>query len=428
MRGFLIVSFLFLHILQNCAKNATREDKFLSVFTVVKFPNDPCGSSTGLNGTCYTNSQCESLGGSSSGSCASSFGVCCVFSLTCGQSSSQNNTYATMTSFTVSSDPSPCVYTICKSGSDVCKLRIDFESMTIASPYIFPDPATAAADFTSSTAQGDCTTDTFSISVPGGSRPPIICGENSGQHMFVPVSDQCNDISFNIDTGSTSTTRTWQLKMTQYECNSPMAPEQDCLQWHTASTGTFYSFNWKTTEAATNNQDHLSDQYYDICIRRSNMHCQICYSPYIASNAAIHTTTFGLGTSSDDTIAKAMATDAKCLGTMTLDGAIETNQNSKGADYLTILGANNAPSACAAVGAATKVCGVYFTVTVDHIEHNTICSCSIPFKVGVHFDANEAVSGILTANKKTNNENNVPTAGSGYGLSGFYLQYWQVSC
>ena len=135
MKSILIGTFLLIHILQNVARNDTaassREEKLLSVFTVVKFPNDACGSTTGLNGTCYTSSQCESLGGSSSGSCASSFGVCCVFSLSCGGSSSQNNTYATMTSYSVSSDSDPCIYTFCKSNSDVCKLRIDYETMNI---------------------------------------------------------------------------------------------------------------------------------------------------------------------------------------------------------------------------------------------------------------------------------------------------------
>ena len=139
MRRLMIGSFVFLLCLlnlrvtysRNDTASSSREDKFLSVFTVVKFPNDPCGSTSGLNGTCYTNSQCESLGGSASGSCASSFGVCCVFSLSCGGSSSQNNTYATVTSYTVSSDPDPCTYTFCKSSSDICKLRIDYETMSI---------------------------------------------------------------------------------------------------------------------------------------------------------------------------------------------------------------------------------------------------------------------------------------------------------
>ena len=42
---------------------------------------------------------------------------------------------------------------------------------------------------------------------PGHASTPIICGYNSGQHMFVPASEQCNQIHINIDTGTTTTTR-----------------------------------------------------------------------------------------------------------------------------------------------------------------------------------------------------------------------------
>ena len=242
MKAIFLGTFLLIQIIQNLARNksssSSRQDRFLSVFTVVKFPNDACGSTSGLNGTCYTSSQCESLGGSSSGSCASSFGVCCVFSLSCGGSSSQNNTYATMTSYTVSSDPDPCTYTFCKSNSDVCKLRIDYETFSIADPVTYDSGRTPAADaYKWGLLVGDCTTDTLTITNPGGAVPPIICGINTGQHMWVPASDKCNQLNFDIDTGTTGTTRTWNIKVTQYECNDLDMPQQDCLQWHTAQTG-----------------------------------------------------------------------------------------------------------------------------------------------------------------------------------------------
>ena len=48
---------------------------------------------------------------------------------------------------------------------------------------------------------------------------------------------QCNDLKIDIDTGSTTTTRKWQIKITQYECGNLMAPQQDCLQYHTAASG-----------------------------------------------------------------------------------------------------------------------------------------------------------------------------------------------
>ena len=211
----------------------SRSGKALSVFNVVTFPNSACGASNGYNGTCYTSSECTSKGGTASGTCASSFGVCCVFSIACGGSSSANNSYAIMSSYSVSSDADPCSYTFCKASSDVCKLRIDFDTMVLSDPTTM----TSTAVVTDGARVGHCQTDTLTVSNPGGSQPPVICGYNTGQHMFITASDQCNQINIDIDTGSTSTTRKWQIKVTQYECGNMMAPEQDCLQYHTASTG-----------------------------------------------------------------------------------------------------------------------------------------------------------------------------------------------
>ena len=33
---------------------------------------------------------------------------------------------------------------------------------------------------------GDCIYDTFTVTTPGSSAPPVICGYNTGQHMYVP--------------------------------------------------------------------------------------------------------------------------------------------------------------------------------------------------------------------------------------------------
>ena len=33
-------------------------------------------------------------------------------------------------------------------------------------------------------------------------------------------------------------TRNWDIKVTQYECNNLAAPKLDCLQYHTSSSGT----------------------------------------------------------------------------------------------------------------------------------------------------------------------------------------------
>ena len=78
---------------------------------MIKFPNDVCTGSNGLNGTCYTSEECAAKGGSSSGACASGFGVCCTFSGACGGVSTVNNTYF---SGQTSSDTSPCSFKVTK--------------------------------------------------------------------------------------------------------------------------------------------------------------------------------------------------------------------------------------------------------------------------------------------------------------------------
>ena len=75
-----------------------------SLFNIVQFSNDGCRStstissggtgSTNRNGTCFTNNECSSKGGTAAGSCAAGFGVCCVFLVSnSGSTITQNCTY-----------------------------------------------------------------------------------------------------------------------------------------------------------------------------------------------------------------------------------------------------------------------------------------------------------------------------------------------
>ena len=59
-------------------KNLLRIYLVFSVFQIVKFQNGKCTTSTGDDGTCYTEAECMAAGGEPSGACASSFGVCCL--------------------------------------------------------------------------------------------------------------------------------------------------------------------------------------------------------------------------------------------------------------------------------------------------------------------------------------------------------------
>ena len=64
---------------------------------------------------------------------------------------------------------------------------------------------------------------------------------------------------------------------------------------------------------------------------------------------------------------------------------------------------NQAPATPTTVGVTAgneKICGGWFSTTAAAQLHNTICSCSIPFRVGVHFDGAEnilAAAAVATA-------------------------------
>merc|ERR1711990_1316774 len=404
-----------------------RDGKVLSVFNVVTFPNSACGAANGYNGTCFTASECTTKGGTASGTCASSFGVCCVFSISCGDSSSANNTYALVSTYTTTTDKDPCTYTFCKANSEVCKLRIDFDTMVLATPVTYAVNPTAAHTYLHGAYIGDCTTDSLTVSNPGGSSPPTICGTNTGQHMWVPASDSCNQINIDIDTGTTSTTRKWQIKVTQYECGNMMMPEQDCLQYHTASTGTIASFNWDTsaTSIATS-QTHLSSQYYDICIRRARSYCSVCFTPYISSTTAA--SSFGLGSTGPGP-ALASSQGSLCTGITTLNPAVASNSGF--GDYLDIVALQPGTGTTGTLN-TNRICGTVFNAASPTAVHATACSWAVPFKVGVHFDADDAINA-PPAPAYNFVENDVTgttgiSAGAGYGYSGFYLSYWQNTC
>ena len=322
-----------------------------------------------------------------------------------------------MTSYSTTSDADPCTYTFCKTSSDICKLRIDFDTMVLSGPTTISSTAVA----TDSARVGHCHTDSMTISNPGGSQPPTICGYNTGQHMYVTASDQCNQINIDIDTGSTSTTRQWQIKVTQYECGNMMAPEQDCLQYFTASTGrmntstillqlclcsigTIASFNWDTsaTTVATT-QYHLVNQHYDICIRRARGYCSICYDPYITGSGTTAAASYGLSGSG---LGPAMTSSygPTCSGITTINPTAGSN-NAQG-DYLEIVALQpgtgtssivQTPGTATDPAAINRICGVYWRAAQRNpaptaiTAHATACSYAVPFRVGVHMDDKEAI-------------------------------------
>merc|ERR1712038_72386 len=387
-----------------------REGKVLPIFQVVKFPNDICSGSS-YNGTCYTAEECSSKGGTNEGSCASGFGVCCTFALSCGGSSSQNQTYLVQSS--VTSLTSPCTYTICKCSTNICRIRFDFTTFVLATAVAGTtvSAAATAAGSQIGTALGDCTTDQFSITSPGNQGTPVICGSNGGYHMIVDASSECHDATFNV-AGATTTSRYWTIRVTQYACGDyDMSGWPGCLQYYTSTASTIQNFGFPssattTTSAAT----HLSSQKYDICIRRASGYCYICYSTWTAGTAVIAQGSFGLNIS--PSIASQSAINTSCTS-----------------DYLSIPYGNSATIAAITAPAteatfANSYCGRFFSIASGATAGVTVCSRRSPFTVGVNFDSNEVTS-ISVADAKASTRETSEYPG---GITGFKLIYFQVAC
>merc|ERR1711963_288678 len=158
-------------------ENSARNSKVLPIFQVVRFPNDICVISGGTkNGTCYTAEECSNKGGTNGGSCASGFGVCCVFSAGCGSVSSENCTYFEVNG----ANSGDCNARICKCSSDICQMRLDFTNFVISGPSTISTSigkivgGSVGATGKEVSQKTTCATDSFSIS--NAPSVPTICG------------------------------------------------------------------------------------------------------------------------------------------------------------------------------------------------------------------------------------------------------------
>merc|ERR1712238_12155 len=248
--------------------DAERNKKVFSLFSIVTFPNAGCASQDAArNGTCYTSSECQNKGGTTSGNCAAGFGVCCLFIVTATSTTiSENCTYIQNPSYpSVYADTTALTYTINKCSDSVCNVRLDFETFTTAGPAA-----------TTEAANGNACTDSFVVTGTSGLSSPVICGENAGQHIYMEMgnSGSTDTATLAFTFSGTSTIRTWEIKATQIPCGSSYRQPEGCLQYHTTLTGRFQTFNFEESTDPV----HLANQDYGICIRQEDGYCCIQYT------------------------------------------------------------------------------------------------------------------------------------------------------
>ncbi|KAG5898250.1 hypothetical protein JTB14_029628 [Gonioctena quinquepunctata] len=245
-----------------------RVGKFFGV-GLVRFANSACTSSSNLDGTCYRRLQCSNIDGSASGTCASGIGVCCVILRTCGESSSYNSTYFTNEVYPAAETSSTrCTMTIERCNADICQVRIDFRNFILAQPN----------------ATGVCDTDALFVTGGAGSVP-VICGDNTGQHIYVDFNGD-DDINLVITTSASSASlgRIWNFEVTQIACTCPTRAPSGCLQFYNTTSGTVASFNYgvgsnvidSTTGLPGTRQ--LVNQNYGICVNMLPGYCSIQWS------------------------------------------------------------------------------------------------------------------------------------------------------
>jgi len=392
----------------------------LAFFNYVTFPNAICqgtGDIDGRSGVCWTKEECAALNGIADGGCASGYGVCCIFMPSCGATVTQNLTYLIQDA-TTNPTTKVCAYTLCPVSESVNRIRLDFTTFDIA------DPAVATAGSTTSgSAAGDCATDSFSVSAGGGGRSsPIICGANTGQHVIVDT-DGASCVTASFVFGGDSTEREYDIRVLQYEADNEMGGPPGCLQFLLGTVaaphgGTITSFNWVNPQGA-----HLSNQNYDVCIRRAAGQCAICWTTSITQDQANGVAgSFGLSNSG------VAVMDTSVIGSdCTTDYVVIPNgEAATTVNPLTFTAVQDN----IAIGNGGRFCGRNFHPAGGANQDSApVCSRVFPFKLSVVTDADEVESGAAAATTANNEATATINAATGsFGTAGFSLGFRQIPC
>lgn len=208
------------------------------------------GSSNSKYGTCKNDVECRNNKGIADGTCMGGLGVCCVMALTCGHKTSENNTF-----FANPDYPEPswearlCEVEIKKKSSNILQFMIEFEDFELAPPNH----------------EGECITDVFQVKYASNKPSPYsllrICGQNTGQHMYLDVSQIDEPLVLSVATSGGGYPRRWSIRIVQMDEKNFLLAPPGCLQYYTDTVGHFRSFNLGK---------NLKNLYYAICFRIDN--------------------------------------------------------------------------------------------------------------------------------------------------------------
>lgn len=114
-----------------------------------------------------------------------------------------NNTYFFNPGYPLTYGGGPtCSYSVKRCNSNICQLRIDMLDFQIAQP----------------SGNGYCNVDYMDIS-GGSSKVFRICGENTGQHIYVDFNEDAPIIIRFFTSSNSIFNRRWYLRMSQINCD-----------------------------------------------------------------------------------------------------------------------------------------------------------------------------------------------------------------
>ncbi|XP_057368628.1 uncharacterized protein LOC130689709 [Daphnia carinata] len=151
-------------------------------------------------------------------------------------------------------------------GETICQIRLDFREFSIAQPN----------------RQSKCATDSFRV-FNAENKVPTLCGENSGQHLYVTPRSGTNGVQLGFKFGPSPISRLWKIDIILIPCcANHMLPPNDCLQYFNDFGGIVKSFNWMDSthvKRPLNHPRQLANQQYNICFKANSLAKSICYTP-----------------------------------------------------------------------------------------------------------------------------------------------------
>lgn len=170
--------------------------------------------------------------------------------LTCGDKSTENNTFFANPDFPEPSwEARLCEVEVKKKHSKILQVMIEFEEFELAPPNH----------------EGECTTDVFQVKLSSNRPSPYsllrVCGQNTGQHMYLDVSQIEEPLVLSVATSGGGFPRRWSIRIVQMDEKNHLLAPPGCLQYYTDTVGHFRSFNLGK---------NLKNLYYAICFRIDN--------------------------------------------------------------------------------------------------------------------------------------------------------------